>query len=253
MPAVAAAGLAGVLLVASLAGELPLAVAVIVAQALLLLTLARSVRVPAAREATVCAMVAGAIAALIVAYSTEETALGLVAPVLGLGFLGGIVLQLSRRHGRTELTLSLTFAVTALVLAALLVSWVALRTTPNGAAAVAIGLAGVAVASLAESVPGTRSMWRLVGVIAAAGVGAGLGSLQQIDDVAPPVNVMVLAALTALLAAAAGAVVDRIEADAGATAPTPEPAGASILSLRVVLPAAFAAPGAYLLGRLLLG
>jgi hypothetical protein len=253
MPAVVAAGLAGVLLVASLAGELPLAVAVIVAQALLLVTLSRFVQVPAARAATMWAMLAGAVAVVLVAYDPDETALGLVAPVLGLGFLGGIVLQLARRHGRNELTLSLTFAVTALVLAALLVPWVALRTTPNGAAAVVIGLAGVGVANLAETVPGTRAMWRLVGVIAAAGVGAALGSMQRIEAVAPPVNVMVLAALAALLAAAASAVVDRVEAEAAETSPPRGSAGASILSLRVALPVAFAAPAAYVLGRLLLG
>jgi hypothetical protein len=253
VPAVAAAGLAGLLLVASLAGELSLAVAVIVAQVLLLVALSRFVRVPAARAASVWAMLAGAVAVVLVAYDSEETALGLVAPVLGLGFLGGIVLQLARRHGRNELTLSLTFAVTALVLAALLVPWVALRTTPNGAAAVAIGLAGVGVANLAETVPGTRAMWRLVGVIAAAGVGAALGSMQRIETVAPPVNVMVLAALTALLAAAAGAVVDRVEGEAAETSPPPDSAGASILSLRVVLPVVFAAPAAYVLGRILLG
>lgn len=253
MPAVAAAGLAGVLLLASLIGELTLAVAVIAAQAILLAALAKSVRVPAAREAVVLAMLAGATASLIVAYRADGSALGLVAPVLGLGFLGAIALQLARRHGRNELTASLTFAVTALVLAVLLTPWVALRAAPNGAVAVAIGLAGVGVAALAETPPGSRPMWRLVGVIAAAGLGAGLGSLRGVNDVARPVNIVVLAALSALLAAAASAVVDRVEAEAAAASPGSEPAGPSVLSLRATLPAAFAAPAAYVFGRLLIG
>jgi hypothetical protein len=245
MPALVAAGLTGVLLLGSLTGERTLAVAVIVVQGVLLAGLIRHVRFPMARAAAGLALLAGAAAALIAAYR-GETELRLIAPILGLAFLGGIALELARRHGRNELTASLTFTMTAVVLAVLLVPWVVLRTAPNGAVSVGVGLAGVAAAGLVEVFPGSRPMWRLVGVIAAAGLGALLGLLQVVHDVAPPVNIVVLAALTGLLATTANAAMDRMEPELSAG----ETSG---VTLRGALPVTFAAPAAYVLGRLLVG
>lgn len=247
MPALAAAGLTGVLLLGSVAGETTLALAVMVVQVVLLAGLVRHVGVPMARAAGGLALLTGAAAALTAAYRGGAAGFSLVAAILGLAFLGGIVLQLARRHGRNELTTSLTFTMTAVVLAVLLVPWVVLRTTPNGAVSVGVALAGVIAVCLVEVFPGSRPMWRLVGVIAAVGLGALLASIQVLHDVAPPVNIMVLAALAGLLATTASAVVDRIQSESS-------PGGTSrAVALRAALPVTFAAPAAYVLGRLLVG
>lgn len=267
VPALLAAGLTGLLVLASAVGSWVLLGGVVLTMAVLLTGAVQAVRVPVAEPAAALALVAGALAAVLAVIDDDAPDLGVLAPVIGLGLLGGLGLELARRRGRDQLTASLTFTVTALVLAGLLVTWVVLRAAPHGAVSVGIALAGVGVVALAEALPGSRPIWRLVGIIAAAGVGAVLASMQVVKDAAPPVNVMVLAALTALLATAAGAVVDRMELEAVATPgrrarrgqsrpvvrrSRPAPIDGS-LALRVALPLAMSAPAAYVLGRVLVG
>jgi len=267
VPAILAAGLAGLLLLASVAGDLVLVGAVVLAQVVLLVGLTRTVPVPAAQRAAGLALTAGVVAAVAVALDDSAPNLGIVAPVLGVGLLGALLLELARRHDRSELTASLTYTVTALVLAVLVVSWVVLRTAPGGGTSVAVGLVGVAVVDLAEGLPGPRPMWRLVAIIAAAGAGVALTTIETVNDAAPPVSVMVIATFTALLAVAAAAIVDRVELELAeeraTTGPAPVTGGrrrrarrSSIdgpLALRAALPVTLAAPVAYVLGRILVG
>jgi hypothetical protein len=262
VPALLAAGFAGLLVLASAAGPWALFVGVLVAMAVLLVGAARVVSVPLAGPATALALAAGALAAVLAVLDPDAPDLGVLAPVLGMALLAAIALQLGRRRGRDQLTGSLTFTVTATVLAGLLVTWVVLRSAPHGVVSVGVGLAGVGVVALAEALPGSRPIWRLVGIIGAAAAGAALASLEVVRDAAPPVNVMVLAALTALLAATGCAVVDRVEQEAGATpgrrarhASGSAPLGldTGVVALRTALPLAIAAPAAYVLGRILVG
>ncbi|HSK27915.1 MAG TPA: hypothetical protein VK894_13475 [Jiangellales bacterium] len=261
MAALIAAGLAGVLVLATVVGAPLLAAGVAVVVLVLTWGAIRPAEVPGSGRAAGLALVVGlgGLAGLIVQDGPD---LGPLTAVLGPSLVVAIALQVARRDGRPRLTASLTLAVTACALALLPATWVALRASVDGQASVLVGLTGVGVACLLEGLPGSRAMVRTLSVLVAGGSGALLSlTVLAVRDAAPPLNAVTLATFAAVATAAANAAVDRIAAEArvpaGAGGPSlsVEPGAflAAVLPLRVSLPFVVAAPVTYVLGRILVG
>jgi hypothetical protein len=279
----AVAALAGVLAVASASGSALLAGGIALLVLIFTLGAVAAARVHSARWTAVVALLAasGALAWTWAEGTSDLTPMAaLLAPTLVLS----IVVQLLRRDGRAGLTTSLAVAVTAAVLAVLPVTWLALRESSDGQYPVGLALLGVGAVGLAESLPVSRAIRRLIGVLVAAlGAGALVLTTDWVGDAVPAVSAVVVATFAGLMAAVAFAAVDRLAdeftpqprpvavpvgapgapAVAGAGAETgtgdgaevaPVPRGISaFLPLRVSLPFIAAAPAAYVLGRIFVG
>ncbi|MGH8774993.1 MAG: hypothetical protein ACRDWI_07400 [Jiangellaceae bacterium] len=241
------AALVAVLAVASAAGRPLLAAGVVVVQLVFALGGVRLSAVPAAAAAGWLAAVVGVSGSVWTALD-DTTAMRPVAALLGPALVAAVVVQLGRRDGRPGLTVSLTMTVAACTLAALPVAWVALRAADGGAYAVALGLLGVGVVSVAEGLRGSPAVRRGLAVLVAGALAAGLVLL--VGDVAaevPAVGALVVAVFGALIAVTALAAVDRMAGEAGGGA------AAALDPLRVTLPIVAAAPVSYVLGRILVG
>ncbi|HEU0042039.1 MAG TPA: hypothetical protein VFQ15_06800 [Jiangellaceae bacterium] len=279
-----AAALAGVLALASASGGLLLAAGVAVVQMFFTLSGVRSAVSGSARPAAWLALVAG-LGAVVWTQVNAAPSLTPMVAMLGPVMLIAIVIQLTRRDGRSGLTRDLSFTVTACVLSILPVAWVTLRATREGAYSVALSLLGVGLLSLAEALPISRSVRRVFGVVLAGAGAAGLAMLVgSVSEAVPAVSGVVLGTFSGVMAAIAFAVVDRVGDELGpergpvpvmvpddtatAVGSTPqqhsdpdepvEPAGplpgsAALLPLAVTLPFITAAPVAYVLGRILVG
>ncbi|WP_092625164.1 hypothetical protein [Jiangella sp. DSM 45060] len=272
----AVAALAGVLALASASGSSLLAGGL--ALVILIFTLGgvAAARAGAARWSAGIALAAG-LGALGWTWTEGGSDLTPMAAVLGPTLVASIVVQLLRRDGRAGLTTSLALSVTACVLAVLPVAWLALRESGDGEYPVGLALLGVGAVGLAESLPVSRAVRRLIGVLLAAlGAGALVLTTDWVGDAVPAVSAVVVATFAGLLAAVAFAAVDRladeftpqpqpVAVQVGAAAPAetgtgdgaevaavPRGAGA-FLPLRVSLPFIAAAPVAYVLGRIFVG
>ncbi len=281
MPALLGAALAGVLLVASSAGPGLLAAAVVLMVAVLAFGGLAQVPVAAARPSALLALVAGATGALGTWGADAgdwavDSELVVSAVATGLAFVAAFVLQLARRHGRAHLVTSLSLAASGVAAAGLGAWWVGARIQPEGAAVVALGLAGVGLLLLVAGLPlpGPPAVWRAVASVAGAGAGAVLSLAGWPADVELGKAVGVAAA-SALAGLAALAAVERGVAEAAlpeaAVGPAEPPltevppatlattldprSGARLAawSLAATLPLCLAAPATYLVGRLLLG
>ncbi|MGH8828438.1 MAG: hypothetical protein ACRDVZ_12775, partial [Jiangellaceae bacterium] len=203
-----AAALAGVLALASASGGLLLAAGVAVVQMFFTLSGVRSAVFASARPAAWLALVAGLGA---VAWTQSDATPGLTPMVAMLGpvMLIAIVIQLTRRDGRSGLTRDLSFTVTACVLSILPVAWVTLRATREGVYSVALSLLGVGLLSLAEALPISRSVRRVFGVVfAGAGAAALVMLIGSVSEAVPAVSGVVLGTFSGVMAAIAFAVVD---------------------------------------------
>jgi hypothetical protein len=210
-------------------------------------------------------------------YIDESPDLGPMVAVLGVSFVVAIMIQLGRRDGRPALTLSLAASVSACVLAALPVLWLAMYSVNEvGSSAVELGLLGVGMVALLESVPISRAIRRVLGVLLSAAIASALGAMiSDLSDSVPPVSAVVVTAIAGLITAVAYAITDRIgdevpsapdpvevtvpdlatssAASSGEVAPAPV-GGTNISALapmRISLPFIAAAPVVYILGRLL--
>lgn len=247
MPWLPASGFIAALALASVAGRTVLAAGVVVVQFVFALGGVRRTSVPATRLAGWLALTVGVAGSVWTAFA-DTADLKPVASLLGPALVVAVVVQLARRDGRAYLTESLTLAVGASALAVLPVAWIALRGADGGAYAVGLGLLGVGVVALAEAIPLSPAVRRMLAVLAATALAAGLVSL--IDDVAeavPAVGAVVVTAFGALAATSALAAVDRLGAEVG------DRDGAMLVPLYVALPIVAAAPVAYVLGRILVG
>jgi hypothetical protein len=247
VPWLPAAGFIAALALASAAGRTVLAAAVVVVQFVFALGGVRRATVPAARPAGWLALTVGVTGSVWTAFA-DTADLKPAASLLGPALVVAVVVQLARRAGREYLTESLTLAVGASALAVLPVAWIALRGADGGAYAVGLGLLGVGVVAVAEAIPLSPAARRMLAVLVAAGLAAGLVSL--IDDVAaavPAVGAVVVTAFGALTATSALAAVDRLGVEVG------DRDGAMLVPLYVALPIVAAAPVAYVLGRILVG
>lgn len=275
----AVAALAGVLAVASASGSVLLAGGVALVILVFTLGAVASADIHSARWAATVALATGG-GALVLTYLDGTAGLMPTGALLGPALVVAIVVQLWRRDGRSQLTMSLTFAVTSCVLAALPVTWLALRESPDGPYPVGLALLGIGAVGLTEVLPVSRAGRRLVGVlVAAVGAGALVMSVEQVADAVPAVSAVVIATFAALMAAIAFAGVDRIAqelpvvpspvsvqvvdqvsaaAEPGTVGELPDEAtkahgaraAAAFLPLRISLPFIAAAPAAYVLGRI---
>jgi hypothetical protein len=247
VPWLPASGFIAALALASVAGRTVLAAGVVVVQFVFALGGVRRTSVPATRLAGWLALTVGVAGSVWTAFA-DTADLKPVASLLGPALVVAVVVQLARRDGRAYLTESLTLAVGACALAVLPVAWIALRGADGGAYAVGLGLLGVGVVALAEAIPLSPAVRRMLAVLAATALAAGLVSL--IDDVAeavPAVGAVVVTAFGALAATSALAAVDRLGAEVG------DRDGAMLVPLYVALPIVAAAPVVYVLGRILVG
>lgn len=265
MSSLLAAGLVGVLALASAAGGQLLAAGILIVQFVFTMGSVRLAPVPEAGRSAWLALVVGAAAAGWVAVAGIPE-LSPLAKVLGPAFLLAIVIQLSRGDGRSRLNSSLSLTIAGCVLAALPAAWIGLRFADGGAYAVGLGLLGVGAAVLAEMLGTSVTLRRLLGVLM-AGVAA-VGLVVLIEDLAaevPPVSAVVMAVFGAVLAVAALAGVDRLvgepmpntgdqsQAVANADVIAKRAVTASVAPLRATLPIITAAPVVYVLGRILVG
>ncbi len=255
MSSLLAAGLIGVLAVGSAAGGMFLAGGVLIAQVVFVMGAVRLAPVPAANSAAWLALLVGVGATGWTAWAGLP-GLAPVAIVLGPALVLAIVLQLFRRDGRPQLTASLTLTVAACVLAVLPVAWVGLRYAEGGSHAVALGLLGAGIAVLADALGVSPMLRRLLAVLVAAALAAGLVMwLGTFSDV-PPVSAVTVAAFGAVMAIVALAVVDVLAYESRRrqgqlVAARARDVAVAVTPLRVVMPIVVAAPVVYVLGRIL--
>lgn len=176
MAALVASALAGGLVAASWLGDAyAIGAGIAVVQLLLVVGLARSTDVPAARTSATLALVAGlgsgAYVILTAEAPVDSDALAPVLVAVGAGFVSMVIVQLARRDGRGRLTASLTFGVTMLLLTAASVSWLVLGSDTVGEGILLIALTGVAVGAAIMIFPGPEPLWVLGGTIGAGSVG----------------------------------------------------------------------------------
>lgn len=272
----AVAALAGVLALASASGSALLAGGLALVILIFTLGAVAAARLHSARWSAMVAL-AAAVGALGWTWAEETSDLTPMAALLAPTLVLSIVVQLLRRDGRAGLTTSLSVAVTASVLAVLPVTWLALRESSDGQYPVGLALLGVGAVGLTESLPLSRAVRRLVGVLVAAlGAGALVLTTDWVGDAVPAVSSVVVATFAGLMAAVAFAAVDRL---ADEYTPRPQPVAvtvgapdgtqvgpvdgaeasavprgaAAFLPLRVSLPFIAAAPAAYVLGRIFVG
>ncbi|PSK97556.1 hypothetical protein CLV30_12248 [Haloactinopolyspora alba] len=184
----------------------------------------RTAGFPAARWAGGLALVSG-LSALVWTFAEETSELTPMGAVLAPTVTLAIAVQLWRRHSRAGVVRSLTVSVTSCVLAVLPVSWLALREAVDGVHSVGLALVGVAGVALLETLPISRAVRRVGGVLVAAVAGGTLVmTVEQVSDAVPAVSAVVVTAFAGLLAAISFAVVDRLADEAtGVRAPAVPP------------------------------
>jgi hypothetical protein len=251
-----AAGLIGVLAVGSAAGGEFLAAGVLIAHVVFVMGAVRVAPIPAAGGAAWLAMLVGVGATGWTAWAGLP-GLAPLAKILGPAFVLAIVIQLFRRDGRPRLTASLTLTVAACVLAALPAAWVGLRYADGGGHAVALGLLGAGVVVLADALGVSATLRRLLAVLIAAALAAGLVMWLDSFSAVPAVSAVTVAAFGAVMAIVALAAVDVLAAESRRRTGEPlvvahtRDAAAAVSPLRVAMPIVVAAPVVYVLGRIL--
>lgn len=249
MAALLASALAGVLVAASLAGSYALAAGVALVQVILLVGLAVTSGVPAARASGAVALVGGVVAALLVLGNSDGALdpewLTPAVAAAGAGFVAMAVVQLARRDGRQELTASLTLGVTALLLAVFSATWLGLGTDDRGEALLLLALAGTATGAAIAIFPGPLLLWAVGGAIGAASVGL-IMQTYVVDIAATDLSLTQAALVAGLagLAAVAGVGIARLLRDDRTQADAVPPVAVSA-ALTAALPVVLAAPVAY--------
>lgn len=248
MPSLLAAGLVGVLALASAVGGPLLAGGLGVVSLIFALGAVRPAPVPGAGRAAWLALTAGVVASAWVALEARPV-LTPLAQVLGVAFVLAVLLQLLRRDGRPQLTASLTLSASACALAVLPAGWVALREADGGPYAVGLGLLGVGVVCLAEASAVPVVVRRMLAILVAGAAAGGVVLAVDLAGDVPAVSAVAIAVFAALVAVATLAAVDRVVDD---EAPADHLA-VVVTPLRISMPLIVAAPVVYVLGRMLVG
>ncbi|AYY14517.1 hypothetical protein EF847_19280 [Actinobacteria bacterium YIM 96077] len=210
-----AAVLAGVLALASASSPVLFAAGLAVVQVVFALGVVRASGLPSARPAAWLALIAG-VGALVWVERSGTPELVPVAAVLGPTVLIAIVVQLLRRDGRGELNRALSLVVAACVLVTLPVIWVALHATSAGVHTVGFALLGVGVVALAEALPASRALRRVLGVVVASSATAVLVTvLESMESAVPAVSAVVIAAFSGVMTGVAFAMADRLAGESG--------------------------------------
>lgn len=251
MVALLASALAAGLLLASLGGPIPLAVAVAVLQALLLYGWSRAWDIPAARPSALVALVFGWLATGFTVNRSEEAldiaVLGPVLGAIGIGFVVMVIIQLARRDGRARLTASLTLGVAGLVLSASAAIWLGLGRDETTEALLVLALAGTLVGALAYAIPGPRWLIGILAALLAGGTGLLMETaLPMISDTGLSFEAVSLTAgLCGLTAAAAMWVVGLIRDDPQSAQGSDEGRSLPYTLVGAALPVVLAAPVAF--------
>lgn len=235
MPAALTLALAGALALAAHAGEVPLVLAVLVVQGLLVWGWYDALGVPGRTGGSVLAGAAAVTADVLVLVRDDTRALTPVAGVLAVAMIGAMVHQLARGDGRERLTESLTATMTLVVLATLGALFVAAEQTLGGPALVALAALSAAIAAGASMVPLPTAL--VTGIVAVGGLALGLLAAGITDLSTGPA--LMTGAATAATALAAITFVRRVKQPDLATA--------------AALPLLSVAPVAYVLCRILVG
>lgn len=240
VPAVLTAGLAGVLVVSALAGGPATVAGVAFLQVLTAVGWFRLHGMWPARQGIALAVLAGG-AADVAVLVADNDALRILPGVLA-GVLGLVLLQqLARRDGRPELLPALTVTASAALLTVLDVLFVlAARVEGPGVrdgALVAVGAGAVAAAVLPAALPLPAIAGTVLGLAAAAAIGAAGGSMLDLGSTA---------VLLGVGAGVMGLLGRRL-------AGYDHPSRFVHMTAGVALPLALAAPAVYLLGRVAIG
>lgn len=231
-------GLAVALALGAAAGSWVLALAVMLAQALVVTTWHRVLEVPGATGGAVVAGVAALAADGLVLDAEGDRPLAALPAVLALSFVAGLVHQIVRRDGRERLNASLSATVALCVLTVPAATYVAVEASEAGAPLVTAAAVPAGIVAAATALRRERGLGWWVGPAAVA-AGAAVGLVLSVST-----DLGLAAALA--VAAAAGAAAWVADDLVGRTS-RPHPALAGGLSQ------ALAAPVAYVLGRLLVG
>jgi hypothetical protein len=269
---VAAAGVG-----ASVLGQVPLAIAVALAQILLVVGWFLVLDVPGREVGGLLAIGAGITADVAMLDRGSDISLGPLAGVLGPALVLALIHQFARTDKKGRVTASLTATMTAITLSVVAAALVAERAATHGqtVTVVAIVSAGVASAVVAAPVPAAFADGIALGAGLAAGAGAGAiaGDMDAGYVVAVAFGATVLAVLgrraATFTAYDVAAEAERVRvAAAGAPVATGRAAnrqarrqaarqarrsGEAVLVMASALPLVLAAPAAYVLGRLLVG
>jgi hypothetical protein len=203
VPSLLSAVGAGALIGASAWGRLPLAVLIGVLQLGLVAGWYRAERRagfgPLAGAAVAAAAAVAADVQVARAHPVTDVRglAGVLAALVGAGFL----IQLIRRDGRPDLTAGLVSTIGGGALVLLGAGWLAVRADRAGTGAVAVALAGLAVAALVVAPAGGRwPLWAAVPVALAGGTGIGVlvAAHQPLIDAAGGAAIAATAAATGL-------------------------------------------------------
>lgn len=246
----AAAALA--LALAAQVGQPVLAGVIVVVQAVIAFGARRRADVPLAETSTWLGFVGAALTTVLIlllpATSVSEFSLTPMLPVLGIGLIGMVLVQLNRQDGRPRLVESLSYAVGVLLLAMLPASWLSVAGVADGALLAGFLLVVSALALALQALPWHRAISAAVGVGAALLAGAwltvGTDVIARLTELTGPV-----AAATTAAAAVIGLFVgERVSRDRGAEAPPADQVtGRADALLAAAVPMAFAGPVAYLM------
>ena len=158
------AGAALVVVAAALLGRPALLAGLLLLQGMSALNWRRGIEAPGAGVGAALAWLAAAVAdgAAALEWGTRTRPLTPVVLAMGLGFVALFVVQLLRRHPRTEVTASLAAGAALLAVLVLGAVWLVVFRVCGGSAAVVVGALPVAVASLARLLP---RPWAAIGAV----------------------------------------------------------------------------------------
>jgi hypothetical protein len=176
--ALSSAAAAALVVIAGLLGDRALLIAVAVMQAVVAFNWRAGVGVRGIGHATVLAWLAGAGAAGAIAWDLGPAGEPLlpVVVLLGVGFLGLIVVQLYRRHPRKDATAGMAAASVLLVVLVLGAVWLDVFAVLGGRRAVVVGAVPVVVAAFGRLLPLPWSVPAavLLGAVSGAALGVGV-------------------------------------------------------------------------------
>ena len=173
-----AVGLAALVAVSALTGQVPTGLAVAFAAVVLAYGWTRLLEAPTPGWGALVVGAGGVAVALTAALTPDEPLLRWVPASLGVSLVVGFLQQLLRRE-RAGLTLGLTAVVGGLSVVSMGVPVVVLPFYARGSAHVVVAMTAVALAALTELLGrvGSVQRWLLLPVLVAGGAGAGLASL----------------------------------------------------------------------------
>lgn len=267
--------LAGALALASAAGHTPLTIAVVVAQALLILGWYEVIDVPGRVLGSALAGAAGLAADVAMRAKGDEPSLGPLVGVLGLTAVGAIVHQLIRSDGRSRVTASMSATLSLASLTVLAACLIAERGAVHGETVTMVVVLAAGAATAVLALPAVVDVGVVTAEVAALVAGFALGAVAGgiAGDLAGG-DVAALAfaggglAVVARLSATYAAYDAPQEAARAGSAGGPQSApptrrpgarrrarheGESVALLGSALPVVLVGPAAYILGRLLVG